>query len=355
MTQEKSTAEKRKTEYRQREEEGRELLVNSFGCKLGLSDNQVTVKKDGRTTIKRRADMLSRITISSNGVSLSSNLIFFCLDNGITIDFFNNGGRHAGSVLSAKYMEGTLWSRQSQCSTEQRMELASKFLEAKVRNQFSLVKYFHKYHKLNHEALAERYETFAALADELHSFLRTTDVGEANFMTSLLAYESQGAVKYWAYIRELLSDDKVAFERREHNGATDLVNCMLNYGYAMLYSRVWQALLAAKLNPFDSIIHVRQDNKPTFAYDVVEMFRSQVVDRVVIKLIQKQTDLSVADGLLTEETKKALAAEILQRLNRREKYRAERLSMEQIIRRQAKEIADFIDTKEPYKPYIAKW
>ena len=34
-------------------------------------------------------------------------------------------------------------------------------------------------------------------------------------------------------------------------------------------------------NPYDSVIHARQSGKPTFVYDVVELFRAQAVDRVV--------------------------------------------------------------------------
>lgn len=162
-------------------------------------------------------------------------------------------------------------------------------------------------------------------------------------------------MKYWGYIRELLSDDDVGFIKRERKGATDLVNCMLNYGYAILYTRIWQALLGAKLNPFDSIIHVRQAGKPTFVYDVVEMFRSQVVDRVVISLVQKGPSLKVEKGLLNEPTKKILIKSILERFNRYEKYRGDEITMEQIIQRQAQEMAVWIDTGKKYKPYIAKW
>lgn len=130
---------------------------------------------------------------------------------------------------------------------------------------------------------------------------------------------------------------------------------MLNYGYAILYSRVWQALLAAKLNPYDSIVHVRQPGKPTFVYDVVEMFRAQVVDRVVFTLIQKGTPLTISKGILDSDTRKQLSRGVLERLNRYEKYRGEEITMERIIRQQAREIADWIDLDEHYKPYIAKW
>lgn len=130
---------------------------------------------------------------------------------------------------------------------------------------------------------------------------------------------------------------------------------MLNYGYAILYVRVWQALLGAKLNPYESIIHVRQSGKPTFVYDVVELFRSQVVDRVVISLIQKGIPLQLSNGLLDENTRKTLAKGILERLNRYEKYRRCELKLEQIIKQQAREIAEYYKNNTPYKPYIAKW
>ena len=172
---------------------------------------------------------------------------------------------------------------------------------------------------------------------------------------SLIGYESQAAIKYWYYIRELLIDDGVEFIKREHKGAIDLLNSMLNYGYAILYTRVWQALLAAKLNPYDSIIHVRQSGKPTFVYDVVEIFRSQVVDRVVISLIQKKRKLKIENNLLDNETRCILAKKILERLNRYEKYHGEEITMEEIIFRQAKEIALWVDKNVRYKLYIAKW
>ena len=182
--------------------------------------------------------------------------------------------------------------------------------------------------------------------------VKVTDVG---FMQKLVGHEAQIAIRYWAYIRELMSDDEVGFERREHQGATDIVNSMLNYGYAILYTRVWQALLAAHLNPFNSLIHARQDGKPTLVYDFVEIFRSQVVDRVVISLVQKGQDLEVRKGLLTDETRQLLVKSVMERLARYEKYQREEMKMEQIIFRQANLLAKAFEGTDEFKPYVAKW
>jgi group II intron reverse transcriptase/maturase/CRISPR-associated endonuclease Cas1 len=345
----------RKAEYRKREGENSELVISAKGCFVGLTNQGITVKQKGTVIAKRPIGSLSHITITGSGISLSSNLIDYCLGNKITIDFFNYSGGHLGSILSDKYMDNTLWAKQAQCSAERRMLLARSIIEAKLKNQFGLVKYFHKYHKHCEEGLGAQYDELALTHELFKKFVKEADVTEDKFVIDLVGHESQGAIRYWSYIREMLKDDEVQFEKREHKGATDLVNCMLNYGYAILYTRVWQALLGAKLNPYDSIIHVRQTGKPTFVYDVVEIFRSQVVDRVVISLVQKGKSLKMAKGLLEEETKKLLSRSILERLNRYEKYRAREVTMDQIIHLQVKEMADWIEKGTHYKPYIAKW
>ena len=134
-----------------------------------------------------------------------------------------------------------------------------------------------------------------------------------------------------------------------------MVNSMLNYGYAILYVRMWQALLAAKLNPFESLIHVQHEDRPTLVYDMVEIFRSQVVDRVVISLVQKGQDLEVRNGLLTDATRQLLVKSVMERLARYEKYLGQEMKMEQIILSQAKLLAKAFEGTEKFKPYVAKW
>ena len=194
-----------------------------------------------------------------------------------------------------------------------------------------------------------------AKVESFKAFKKETPIDNPDFMTLLLGYESQVAIAYWDYIRDMLADDDIGFVRREHKGATDLMNSMLNYGYAILYVRVWQALLAAHLNPYESIIHVRQPHKPTLVYDVVEIFRSQVVDRVVISLIQKGQDLAVKDGFLTDDTRQLLVKSVMERLARYETWQGKELKMEQIIQLQAKMLAKSFEAKEKFKPYVAKW
>lgn len=133
----------------------------------------------------------------------------------------------------------------------------------------------------------------------------------------------------------------------QHHPRQPLTNC------GDLYVRAWQALLAAGLNPFEGLIHTCAEGKPALVYDFVELFRSQVVDRTVISLIQKGHELEVRNGLLTDNTRQTLVKAIME--PRYEKYQGEEMKMETIIQRQAKMLAKCFAGEVDFKAYVAKW
>lgn len=238
---------------------------------------------------------------------------------------------------------------------EQRIILSKKIIYGKLKNQLNLIKYFHKYHKKTSSSLCTKYNEIVPKLMSIIKSVNLYKISNQDYRTDIMGLEATGAVLYWDYIRELISDDNVGFLHRERKGATDLVNCLLNYGYSILYARIWQALLFRRLNPMDSIIHVPQTEKPTFAYDVIELFRSQAVDRIVISLIQKGESLKISKGLLSDATKSLLVQNVVERINRYEIYRNKKCRLYDIINLQAKEIAEYISNGVLYKPYIAKW
>lgn len=347
--------ERKKKEYQKREGEGADLVVSSYGCFIGVTNRGISVKSKGKVIHKNPSRALEHITVAAKGVTLSTNAIQYCMRNKIPIDFFDGAGKHYGTILSPMYMENALWQKQAQMEEMRKAYLAMRIIYGKLKNQLNLIKYFHKYHKGIAGVLAEKYSEATQRLEKSIDQVKHFDLKVSDYASALMAIEAVGANLYWGYVRLLISDDGVEFEKRERQGATDLVNSLLNYGYAILYARVWQALLVAQLNPMASVIHVRQTGKPTFVFDVVELFRAQAVDRVVISLIQKGEPLTMDKTLLSESTRNLLIRNVLERLNRYEKYRGEEMKFCKIIQQQAKEIARYVDEAVMYKPYIAKW
>lgn len=345
----------RKKEYRKKEAETSGLLINKPGTFIGLTSRGVTISKKGKVIAQHHPDNLSQIIVTGLGISLSSNLASFCMSRKIPIDFFDNQGTHLGSIITAKFVQNSMWLKQALADNAWENTLASSILEGKIKNQHALLKYFNKYHKTHYPQLQPKMELMEKSVNDFKQWKKLADVTNTDFITQLVAHEAQVSVQYWDYIRTLFVDDQVGFERREHQGASDLVNSMLNYGYSILYVRVWQALLAAQLNPFESLIHAKREGKPTLVYDMAEIFRSQVVDRIVISLIQKGQELEVRNGLLTDQTRQLLVKSIMERLARYEKYQGEEIKMEQIILRQAKLLARAFEGTDKFKAYVAKW
>lgn len=346
---------RRKREYIKKEAENSELLVASRGVTLGLTKKGITVKSKGVIVKTCPVSNLKHVTIMSEGVGISSNLLLYLMSHKIPLDFFMLDGGHVGSFISSSSFQCMLWSNQANASVARRNLLAASIIEGKLTNQLNLIKYYHKYHKSVLPDLEDKMNELENLLDAHKAYVKTEDPNGEKYIGTVASDEAQGAVKYWECVRCLLSNDDVQFDNREHKGAKDLVNCMLNYGYAILYARCWQALLYAQLNPYDSVLHARQAGKPTFVFDFVELFRAQAVDRVVISLVQKNEPLHAEDGKLSDETRRLLAKNITERLYKKEKFRNESMTLDRIIKVQAKEIAAYFEREIKFRPYKAKW
>lgn len=345
----------KKNEYQKREAAGMELVIHQFGCFLGVNQRGLTIKIKGVNVNENITSSLRHITIIGNGISISTDAIKFCAEKNITIDLFDNKGQHYAGISPPADLDAGLLLKQSEATvSEKGFHIARQLIYSKISNQLNLLKYFSKYHKHIDP------DYFAALTGNMEKFKEIKEktaamVYEPDFQEKLIATESQAAIIYWGLVKNLIDDD-IAFEGRERHGARDIVNSMLNYGYALLYARIWQAILIAKLHPNISFIHARQPGKPTLVYDIIEMFRAQCVDRIIISLIQKKEPLTMKDGFLTEDTRKLLIANIWERLNRHELYRGKRIKQIEIISEQCRDIVKYLNGQtKTFKPYIAKW
>ena len=125
----------------------------------------------------------------------------------------------------------------------------------------------------------------------------------------------------------------------------------------MLYPRVHHALVLAGLNPGISFLHSFQDGKPALAFDLIEEFRVQAVDRVVFSMITKgeRLEIDAKTGRLTKATVQKLIQNVLERLAIPERYRRQEKTLQEIIELQAKLLAAHLQGKPRYRPFIGRW
>ncbi len=348
---------KKKREYQKLESEGFELLVTTPGVFIGKTRKGISIKEHGVKRYEAPLLNLKNISILSGGVTISSNVIQYCAQRNIPIDFVGFDGRPYAKIYPLQSASASLGIAQLRAfENEKAHSLAKGFVSGKIRNQINLAKYYHKYRKGRDEDFTAIFDEKILLMESLAKEARNIHDKDMEILRGrLFSIEGRASSCYWELVEKMLNDD-IEFEGRVRQGATDLVNSLLNYGYGILYSRIWEAILKAGLNPFISYLHKPQDGKPTLVFDLIEEFRQQAVDRSVFSLITKGEELEIEKGFLANETKKRVAEKVLERIHAVEVFRDREVRLSQIMKEQAKAVAEFLEGKlTHYRPYIGKW
>ena len=180
------------------------------------------------------------------------------------------------------------------------------------------------------------------------------NIKNVSTIDELMGYEGSISVIYWNSIKLIL---EVPFESRVTFGAKDIVNSSLNYAYAILYGKVQHCLVHAGLSLNISFLHAIDGQKPTLVYDMIEEFRTFIVDRTIFSMLNKNEPIKLdKDGLLTKSSKQLIAKNVKEKLGSYTIWKKESHKVENIIQTQCYKLAKSIDEKMAnYKPFIGKY
>lgn len=334
-----------------------ELFLDDYGMFLGKKSERLVVKKKKKVVKEVPLFKLSKVFITSRGISLSADAVEKCMKHGIQINFLNFKNEPYAKI-SSPFLQGTVKTRRAQLiayNNKKGKELAVSFVTGKIKNQISLLKYMSKYRKKRDPEL---YDFMCKRIENIEDFLAEVReiAGEKidDVRQQLMTVEAHCAKEYWKTVKEILPDE-VEFTGRETRGATDLVNCLLNYGYAILYSQVQGAIILAGLDPFAGYLHVDRSGRASLVLDLVEEFRQQMVDRTVFALLNQGAKMKIEEGRLGKKTKKKLRDKLMERLDSYVKYEDKKHKLRVIIQRQARHMATFLRNERDYEPFVGKW
>ncbi|AGB40912.1 CRISPR-associated endonuclease Cas1 [Halobacteroides halobius DSM 5150] len=335
----------------------RSLVVDDYGMFVGKKSERVVVKKKKEVIEEIPFFKLDEILIASSGVSFSSDLIQECAKAGIQIDFVSYRGDHLAKLSSAA-MLGTIKTRREQLlayEDQRGVNLAVSFAKGKIENQIVLLKYLAKYRKSKDKQL---YNLIYDGIDKITEIKKELDEIEGEQIGQVREYilssEGRAAKKYWKIIKEILPDE-LGFSGRTTQGAKDLVNSLLNYGYGVLYSRVSAAILRAGLDLYAGFLHADRPGKPSLTLDLIEEFRQTIVDKTVIGLLNQGMKFKIEEGRIAKKDRKKLANKILDRLKSKERYQGKKFRLEVILQRQARKVASYVKGKKKYTPFVSGW
>ena len=310
---------------------------------LALSQGKFVLKDKGVIKHKFPINQITQIIINAQ-ISLSSAVIKECAKRKISINFIDEKTNLSYATLftANSAISKTAASQISLLKTKKPLRIAQQFIIGKLKNQINYLKYLDKYHK-----------NLSSQIRAIQEILKSR-VPNATSVNKLLGFEGSAATAYWQAIAQAI-DYKFSFSGRVTQGATDVVNSALNYGYAILYSKILKSIAAAGLSPHVSYLHALDEQKPTLAFDLIEEFRAFIVDRAVISMINKNEPFEIKGGLLSAATRQNIAKNVNEKLFAHTEYRGEELKVQDIIDKQAYALKRAVTQNEKYKPFIGRF
>ena len=342
---------------------GKSLYVTKYGTFIGKSGNRIVVRLNDRKE-EYVPDDLEELIIVGRGKSLSSDVVRLCVEAKIPI-FFTTMGEYPYAAVTPMTISGTVKRRRAQYEayiSPLGVEIAKKFLVGKLYNQMNLLRLWAKSRmrsdKVGATLIKKAANTIRGLLDSLKSINGERMTGEIR--EKLMSLEARAADVYWVWFGRILSD-VAFFPGRVKRGAMDPVNSLLNLGYAILFRRVFKAVLINGLDPYAGFLHADRSGRASLVLDLMEEFRQQVVDRVVLKLFTKRTirydECVDEEGKLRDHVLTTAIKEFENRLSEEvTTIYGERRSIVKHINNQARNLARFLIGDIPeYKPFILSW
>ncbi|MEZ4527462.1 MAG: CRISPR-associated endonuclease Cas1 [Desulfobacterales bacterium] len=322
------------------------IYMETYGLSLRKSGNCFKISGEDDKKQEIPAFSIGSVVVSADGVSISGGAVRLCQENDIPIFFLPVNGGQTSVLAPVECRSPELQAAQIRAQEESARihALAQGFVQGKIGNQLNLAKYFKNSRGLKTGEYADSLGEYAdTVADILSGSGMEPDTDDISLMRNrLFSAEGRAASAYWHMVSLLIPQD-MEFPGRTRKGAKDAVNCMLNYGYAILATRVHQALLHAGFSTYFSFLHSPRPGRASLIYDLMEEFRPWAVDRVVIGMCGKGRKVKTdGNGKLKTEDRRFL----IQSLEKR--WAADNLR--KLLANQAEVLSRAVMEKKPYVP-----
>lgn len=250
------------------------LYIIDNGLALKKRSERIAVKKGSKIIEEIPILDLKRILIFGNN-QVSTNLLRLLAGKGIEVSFLSLGGRFQFRIAPDESKNIYLRMAQHRLynTPSYRISWGRTIVGAKLLNQRNLIKRIQKNQP----------------EKDLSEFIRGLEKSIENARCSdslenLMGVEGHAATVYFsAFSQALLGDFQ--FKKRQYHPPPDPINAMLSFGYMLLFNEMDSLLRGFGFDTFLGFLHGAKYGRPSLAADMMEEFRSPVIDRLVLYLI----------------------------------------------------------------------
>jgi CRISPR-associated protein Cas1 len=257
------------------------LYVVEQGTYLQKEQGRLVVKAPQGESFEVPIREIERILVFGN-VQLSTAVIGTCLGLRIPIIFLSQMGEYKGHLWSAETTDIAVEARQFERQHEAEFceQVARNIVAGKLWNsKIFLLRQNRKRRSPDVKVAIERIDTMMQTLQD-HQ-LRLT-------LEKIRGYEGAAANHYFQSFPKLITHPDFEWQGRNFHPPTDPVNSLLSFGYTLLFNNVFSLLIAEGLNPYLGHLHGAERQKAYLAFDLMEEFRSPIVDTFVMRLINQK-------------------------------------------------------------------
>ena len=332
------------------------LIIDGYNKIIRKNDNQLVVMEKDEEIYRISANKISDITIMCKG-HVTFDALNLIAKNNIKLISINYFGQINYILESPNQNNVNLKKAQYQASENQQGLLISKeFITSKMKNQKSTIKTLNKNKKINEVKLIEN--TIKQIIKDFKNFKIISEDEIYVVKNKIMGFEGITSVNYWKGVSLLLPED-INFKNRNQKPKNDVVNSMLNYGYAILASEIAKNIVIHGLDPYCGFLHSDLKRRQSLIFDLIEEFRQQIVDKTVFKLVNNnqidETDIDKRNNSLKLESRKLLASEIMVKIRSELTFDNEKVSYAKIIERQVNNLVKTLVNDEKYIGFYLNW
>lgn len=317
-----------------------QLVINTRGAFLKKEKNCFLIRNDEKT-FEISVDKVDSILITTSA-TITTDAIEFAVEHNIDIIFLNHFGDPYGRVWHSKLGSTTLIRRRQleAASEDTGFNLTKGWIKQKIENQIDLLKNLKKNRPEQKETLEQFITRLEVLLESLKTMKGTLDFRRG----SIMGIEGMASQAYFDALNSIMPE-AWKFKGRSRDPARDGFNCLLNYGYGVLYSQVERSCIIAGLDPYVGFLHTDNYNKLSFVFDLIELFRTHV-DKTVINLFMKRQVSEnhfdpVPGGLyLNKEGKALLITALNEMFDQQIEYRGRNVKIRNTIQMECHTIAN---------------
>jgi CRISP-associated protein Cas1 len=289
---------------------------------------------------------------SFGAVYFNSRFMYFLSQHQIPMHIFTYQGSYTGSYLPAgNGSSGATLIQQLHHyrSAPKRLALAKQFVAGAISNALANLKYYHSRGSHIHDQIEQ--------IEDILSYVQ-----DAVTIEELMGLEGAAKKVYYSTWRHIFVYP-VDFFRRVKNPPDNLINSLISYGNMIVYSICLNEIYHSRLYPEIGYLHQPGENRNSLSFDIAEIFKPLITDRVIFTVINKHS-ITDSDAILKNRkcmikkgAKQAFVGALEDKLMSKIRIDGKdiRYTYRRLIREECHKLLKHLHDDEKYAPYISKW